>query len=339
LNLIPYLVSLAETAGLRKTLQYIINELRTVFGGPNAENLSEYQRRRLSKRSQITTRRRMRDAVFILFGIVCAAFGLKGFLIPNEFIDGGVMGISLLTNSQSEIPLSFLIIAFNLPFIVIAWQQINPGFSLKSIAAITVLALAVELIPFTSVTDDKLLVSVFGGFFLGMGIGLTIRGGAVIDGTEILAIYLSRKNTLTVGDFILIFNIVIFSVAALLLGVSVALYAILTYLAASKTVDFILEGIEEFTGVTIISDRSKQVVDMIHNKMGRGLTIYSGKKGYGKRGESKSSTDIIFTVITRLEINRLVNEVEKIDRNAFITMQSISDTRGGMVKKRPLKDH
>jgi uncharacterized membrane-anchored protein YitT (DUF2179 family) len=158
----------------------------------------------------------------------------------------------------------------------------------------------------------------------------------VIDGTEVLAIFLNRKSTLSVGDFLLIFNVLIFSVAAYLLSVETALYSILTYLAASKTVDFILEGIEEFTGVTIISPHSDEIADFVKHKMGRGLTIYSGKRGYGKRGESYTNTDIIFTVVTRLEISRLTNEVEKIDPNAFVVMQSIRDTRGGMVKKKPL---
>lgn len=318
---------------------YIFNELKKLFGSSSAHALTADQRRRLSKHTRVTLRRRFRDIMFIFFGVISAGFGLQSFLIPNGFIDGGVTGISLLVNEETEIPLSILILALNVPFMVIAWKQINPTFSVKSVIAITMLAIAVFVIPYPKITDDKLLVSVFGGFFLGAGIGLSIRGGAVIDGTEVLAIFFSRKNSMSVGDFILIFNIIIFSVAAYLLSIPVALYSILTYLAASKTVDFILEGIEEFTGVTIISTRSKQIAEMIHNRMGRGLTIYSGKKGYGKRGESHASTDIIFTVITRLEINRLTNEVEKIDRNAFITMQKISDTRGGMVKKKPLADH
>jgi uncharacterized membrane-anchored protein YitT (DUF2179 family) len=203
--------------------------------------------------------------------------------------------------------------------------------------AIAALALVVAVVPYPVATNDKLLVAVFGGFFLGAGIGMTIRGGGVIDGTEVLAIYLNRKNSLSVGDFILIFNVCIFTVAAYLLSIEVALYSILTYLAASKTVDFILEGIEEFTGVTIISPRNRQIAEMIQTKMGRGLTIYSGKRGFGKRGASDGMEDIIFTVITRLEVNRLTNEVERIDRGAFMVMQSIKDTRGGMVKKLPLK--
>lgn len=276
--------------------------------------------------------------MLVLMGVISAGFGLKGFLIPNGFIDGGVMGISLLTNSQQDaIPLSGLIIVFNLPFIFLAYKQLGKKFALKSIIAITLLAIAVALIPYPVITKDKILIAVFGGFFLGAGIGLTIRGGGVIDGTEVLAIYLSRRKSLSVGDFILLFNILIFAVAAYLLSYEIALYSILTYLAASKTVDFILEGIEEFTGVTIVSVRSKQIADMIKNQLGYGLTVYSGRKGYGKTGPSDQNIDIIFTVITRLEINGLTTEINKIDPNAFIIMQSIKDTHGGMVKKRPLK--
>jgi uncharacterized membrane-anchored protein YitT (DUF2179 family) len=201
------------------------------------------------------------------------------------------------------------------------------------------LALAVAVIPYPVVTNDKLLVAVFGGFFLGLGVGLTIRGGGVIDGTEILAISLSRTSSLTVGDFILVFNVIIFSVAAWLLSVEVALYAILTYLAASKTVDFILEGVEEFTGVTIISHKNEEIGQFIRQHMGRGLTVYSGKKGFGKRGESQVANDILFTVVTRLEISRLNNEIDRIDPTAFVVMHSIRDTKGGMVKKKPLMDN
>lgn len=274
----------------------------------------------------------------MLLGVLSAGFGLKGFLMPNGFIDGGVTGISLLANHQTGLPLSILIILFNIPFLTLGYRQISRPFSVKSIIAITALAVAVAIIPYPVITDDNLLVAIFGGFFLGTGIGLAIRGGCVIDGTEVLAIYLSRKNSLSVGDFILTFNIIIFSVAAYLLSIEIALYSILTYLSASKTVDFILEGIEEFTGVTIISTHSKQISDMIQNQLGWGLTIYTGRKGFGKRGESDENINIIFTVITRLEMNRLTTEVERIDPNAFIVMQSIKDTRGGMVKKIPLKE-
>ena len=298
---------------------------------------SRYKKAKISWRKQRTFWGTIRSSTFILLGVLSAGFGLQGFLMPNDFIDGGVTGISLLINAKTGFSLSALILMINIPFILLGFRQISKEFSIRSIVAIILLALAVEFIPYPAITNDKLLVAVFGGFFLGAGIGLTIRGGAVIDGTEILAIFLSRKRSLSVGDFILIFNIIIFGVAFSLLGPEIALYAILTYLAASKTVDFILEGVEEFTGVTIISPRTEEIAEFIKGKMGRGLTIYSGKRGFGKRGENIGSNDIIFTVVTRLEISRLTNEVEKIDPNAFIVMQSIKDTKGGMVKKRPLK--
>ena len=316
----------------------MVRSLFSLFREDHSRTVENLQRLRTAKRIRKKLRLMLRDFLLMLLGVVSAGFGLRGFLIPNGLIDGGVMGISLLVNSMTTIPLSLLIIVINLPFLFLGYRQISRGFALKSIIAIAILAVVVAFVPYPTVTDDKILVAVFGGFFLGAGIGLMIRGGGVIDGTEVLAIYLSRKNSLTVGDFILLFNILIFSVAARLLSVEIALYSILTYLAASKTVDFILEGIEEFTGVTIISSRSRQIIDMVQNKLGRGLTVYSGRNGFGKSGASDQHIDIIFTVITRLEINRLTTEVERLDPTSFIFMQSIKDTRGGIVKKHPLKE-
>ncbi len=313
----------------------IIGEIKKVLGKKSGEPLSRYE---MAKGTLVVRRvlwNAIRNAILMTIGIASAAFGLEGFLIPNGLIDGGVTGISLLTSRETGISLSVLLVLINLPFVLLGWRQISQIFAIKSIIAITILAIVVATVHFPVVTNDKLLVAVFGGFFLGAGIGLTIRGGGVIDGTEVLAISLSRKRSISVGDFILVFNIIIFSVAAYLLSVEVALYSILTYLAASKTIDFILEGIEEFTSVTIISPHSREIVQMIKDKMRRGLTVYSGKRGYGKSGDNPNPTDIIFTIVTRLEITRLTGEIEKIDPNAFIVMQSIKDTRGGMVRKRP----
>jgi uncharacterized membrane-anchored protein YitT (DUF2179 family) len=167
---------------------------------------------------------------------------------------------------------------------------------------------------------------------------MAIRGGAVLDGTEVLAIYLSRKTGLTVGDVILMFNIIIFAVAAYLLSVEIALYAILTYLAASRTVDFVVEGVEEYLGVTIISTHHAEIRVMIVEKMQRGVTVYAGLSGHGKRGNSQH-TEILYIVVTRLEITRLKNEVQKIDPNAFLSTVIVRDIRGGIVKKRPMSGH
>jgi uncharacterized membrane-anchored protein YitT (DUF2179 family) len=198
------------------------------------------------------------------------------------------------------------------------------------------LATVIAVVDFPIMTADKLLVSVFGGFFLGAGIGLTMRGGGVIDGTEVMAISFSRRTGLTIGDIILIVNLFIFSFAAWLLSFETALYSILAYLSASKTVDFIIEGIEEYTGVTIISAKNEEIRLMITEDLGRGVTVYKGTRGFGKTGDKKGEVDILYSVITRLEVAKLNAEIEKIDPSAFVIMSSIKDTRGGMIKKRIL---
>lgn len=284
----------------------------------------------------ITVRRNIKDFFLILIGIFSAAFGFKGFLLTNHFIDGGATGISLLISAITEIPLYILIICVNIPFIILGYMIMGRIFAVKTALAITGLALVLAIVSFPNITNDNLLVALFGGFFLGAGIGFAVRGGAVIDGTEVLAIFLSKKLGTTMGDIIIIINVMIFSAAAYFLGIEIALYSMITYLSASKTLDFIIEGIEEYTGVTIVSSHSEEIRQMITNKMGRGVTVYSGKRGFGKRGETKE-VDIIYTVITRLELNKLNTEIEKIEPGAFVVMNSVKDTKGGMIKKRPLK--
>ncbi len=279
----------------------------------------------------------VKDMVLIVTGILSAGLGLKGFLIPNNFIDGGVTGISLLLAEITSLSLPLLICIINIPFIAMGYFQVSKMFAFKTSLAVTGLALCLIFFPYPIVTTDKLLIAIFGGFSLGTGIGLAIRGGSVIDGTEILALYISKKTSLTVGDVILFINIIIFSVAAMILGIETAFYSILTYIAASKAVDFVIEGIEEYTGVTIISDKSDEIRKAIIEKIGRGVTVFKGKKGFGKRGETDHDIDIVYTVITRLEISKLKNDINNIDENAFVIFQSINDTKGGMVKKRPLQ--
>ena len=279
----------------------------------------------------------LKESGLILLGVICATIGLKGFLLPNAFIDGGATGISLILAEITGFSLSIYLIIINVPFIILGFSVIGRQFAFRSLIAIALLAISVHFAELPTITDDKLLIAVFGGFFLGAGIGLAIRGGSVIDGTEVLAIYISRKTALTIGDVILLFNVLIFSVGAYIFSVETALYAMLTYLAASKTVDFIVSGIEEYVGVTIISDFSEDIRIAIIEKMGRGCTIYNGKRGFGKRGDRLKESDIIYTLITRLELVKLQTEVDKIDRNAFMVMHSIKDVKGGMIKKRPMK--
>ncbi len=311
-------------------LQYILNEiLKRKFKNKKVKSLN-YEKAIENERVEI--RHIIKDSFLIILGVLAAGFGLKGFLLPNMFLDGGAMGISLILTKLTLIPLSVLIVAVNIPFLIMGRYSIGKQFAVRSIIAIILLAVTVQFIPFPVVTEDKLLIAVFGGFFLGLGIGLAIRGGSVIDGTEVLAVFLSRKTSLTIGDIILIFNVMIFGVAAYVFTVEISLYAMLTYLAASKTVDFVVSGIEEYVGVTIISDKSDEIRTAIIEKMGRGCTIYNGK-----RGHTMKETEIVYTLITRLELAKLHTELDKIDKNAFIVMHSIKDAKGGMIKKRPLK--
>jgi uncharacterized membrane-anchored protein YitT (DUF2179 family) len=229
-----------------------------------------------------------------------------------------------------------LIIIVNAPFILLGARQISIPFAVKSSLAILGLALLVHLLEFPVITSDKLLIAVFGGFFLGVGIGLSIRGGAVIDGTEVLALSISRKTSLTVGDVITIFNVILFSVSAIILSLETAMYSILTYVVASKTVDFIINGIEEYIGVMIVSPDSAAIRSQIRYEMGRGVTSFRSDGGFGSHGQSLPDRDILFCVVTRLEVSKLILEIEKIDPKAFVIQYPIKDTKGGMIKKRPL---
>ena len=285
----------------------------------------------------LKTKTHIKDFLLIVAGIFSASFGLKGFLLSSHFIDGGVTGISMLLASIFEFGLPIIIVVLNLPFIFLGLRHIGKSFAVKSTLAILGLSVALALLEFPDMTHDKLLTAVFGGFFIGLGIGLAMRGGAVLDGTEIAALLVSKKTPLLkVSDVILILNIVIFAAAAFFLGTDVALYSILTYFAASKMIDFIIHGIEEYTGVTIISEESERIRQAITENLGRGVTIYQGKRGYGSRGEGNLDMEIIFTVVTRLELPALRNEIEQIDPKAFIIQHNIDDTSGGMVKKRAL---
>ncbi|HEY1166863.1 MAG TPA: YitT family protein [Chitinophaga sp.] len=274
------------------------------------------------------------DVVLIIIGVLLAAVGLKGFLLPNGFLDGGVTGISLLVNRLTGISISLLLILINIPFILLAYKQLSLSFTIKALAAIAGLASALVFIEVPVITSDKLLIAIFGGFFLGAGIGMSVRGGAVLDGTEVLALYINRKTVLTMGEVIMYFNILIFGVAAILINIETAMYAMLTYLSASKTVDFIISGFEEYIALTIISPESELIRKTLTLKMRKGVTVFKGKSGFGKRGHVESEIDIVYTVVTRLEVHRILDEIEKIDGKAFIVQHNINDTKGGMIKRR-----
>jgi uncharacterized membrane-anchored protein YitT (DUF2179 family) len=289
----------------------------------------------------LAVKENIKSIFLIILGIFCASFGLKGFLMPNQFIDGGVTGISLLVSFSSGIPLSLLIFVINVPFIILGFSQISRTFAIKAFAAIAGLSLVLATVNFPVITHDKLLIAIFGGIFLGAGVGFSVRGGGVLDGTEILALYIWRRSETSIGDMIMVFNVVIFSCAAFILGIEAAMYSILTYLAASKTLDYLVEGVEEYTGVTIISEKSSKVKRILMTKFGRGITIYKGKRSMiGKNADMDGVADmeIIFTIVTKLEIGKVKKLVNEVDESAFIYCSPISNTKGGVLKKRPLHD-
>ena len=269
------------------------------------------------------------NIVLIVLGVLSANMGLHGFLLSSNFIDGGVTGVSMLMSKVTDTTLSVWLPVFNLPFIALGFRQIGSGFALRSALAIAGLSLAVALIPFPDVTHDRVLNAVFGGFFLGAGIGLAVRGGAVLDGTEIAALLISkRSHLLKVGDVILLFNVCLFLCAMTLLGVEEALYSILTYVAAARTLDFVIHGIEEFTAITIVSRMSGEIGARILADLGRGVTVYKGRGGLS--GEDQ---EILFCVVTRLEIGKVKGIVRKLDDAAFVTTHALGDVDGGMVKR------
>ncbi len=269
------------------------------------------------------------STILIIVGVLSAGLGLKGFLLSSRFIDGGVTGISMLLADILGWPLSILILVINLPFIALGYRQIGRVFAIKSTLAIAALSLCLAFIKYPDVTPDKLLTAVFGGFFIGAGIGLAIRGGAVLDGTEIAALLISKSShLLKVGDVILLLNVVIFSAAAFFLGIEPALYSMLTYFAASKTVDFLIHGLEEYTAVIIISERNEEIRQRIIRELKRGVTVYKGRGGL-----SDSEQDILFCVVTRLEIGRVKTVAREIDESAFVVIQPLAGAEGGVLKR------
>lgn len=292
-------------------------------------------------KKDLNLKHQIQDIFFLLLGVCCATVGLRGFLLPNEFLDGGAMGVSLLLQILTQWDLSIWIVLVNLPFLLLGAKQFSLKFAVKSSIAIIALATLVHVIHVPAFTNDKLLIAIFGGFFLGCGIGFSIRGGGVIDGTEVIAVLVNRKSPLTVGDFIALFNVILFLVATLLINIETAMYSMLTYLAASKTIDFIINGFEEYLGIMIVSKDFQKVKDSLRYNLRRGVTVFKSDDGYSdmvsiNKNEVRPDREILFCVVTRLEVTRILHEIEKVDPKAFVIQYPIKDTRGGMIKKRPL---
>lgn len=276
-----------------------------------------------------------KDYLLALIGIFSISFALKSLLMPNHFFDGGITGIALLVHEKFHYNIALIFIVFNIPFLLLGAKLIGKSFAIKSFLAIIILGLFLLFIPYPVITHDKLIIAVFGGFFIGLGVGLGMKSGFALDGIEVLAVYTGKKVGFSMSEIILGINIIIFSVAALFFGLEAAFYSMLTYFVASKTINYVVEGFEEFTGVTIISSKSEEVKQFLVLQMSKGITVYKGERGFMKENFDNSlATDIIFTVVTRLEVRKLKNAIHQIDSSAFIFSNSIKETAGGILKKR-----
>jgi uncharacterized membrane-anchored protein YitT (DUF2179 family) len=267
----------------------------------------------------------------IFVGIVLTSLGLKAFLLPNGFLDGGVTGIALLVRTQVDINMSYLLIFFSIPFLILGYFTVSKRIVIKSVISILGVALFIHFENFQTITNDKLLISIFGGLLVGSGIGIAIRNGSVLDGSEILGIYLNDKFGLSIGKIVMLFNIVLFTITAFVESIEVALYSILTYIIAAKVTDTVIEGFEDFIGVTIVSEKNSVIRKLILEELGVGLTMYKGSSGYGNKGKHEEF-DIIHSIINRIDIKKMYRLVNTIDENAFIIEFDVNKVKGGVLR-------
>lgn len=274
-----------------------------------------------------------KNLLLILFGTGLAVLAMKGFMIPNSFMDGGITGISILLYELFHFNISFLVIALNVLFIYLGYKRIGKTFAVQTTIAVILLAIGLYFIEINPITNDKLLIAAFGGILMGTGVGLVIRGGGVIDGAEVIAVFTGRKTGFSNSEIIMLINTVIFAVAAFKLGIETAMYSVITYFTATRAVNYVVDGIEEYTAMNIICSQTEEVKNLLVNELGKGITVYKGERGYLPGSfEVKTDTDIIVTIITRLEIKQIQEAIIAIDPKAFIYVQSIKEAAGGILK-------
>ncbi len=317
---------------------YFTLSARKLLDGEKQKALAELKSKAeaaLIPRHENRPMRMLEDILLTVFGVTIAGIALKLFLVPNHFFDGGVTGISLLIHEIYDFNLGLAILLLNLPLIAISYFTIGKRFAFRTLISVILLGVCLLLIPNYALTADKLLICIFGGVFLGIGIGLIMRAGAALDGIEVLALYTLKRTSFTISEIILGINIVIFTIAGFRFGIETALYSILTYFTATRCIDYVVEGLQAFTGVTIVSSKSEVIKYQLVNKLGRGITVYKGERGFlpGKY-EISNDCDIIFTIITRLELRKLKNLVYEVDPDAFVFANTIKEASGGIIKRR-----
>lgn len=270
--------------------------------------------------------------IFLFLGSILAAVGLEIFLIPNNIIDGGITGISIISSYLTKLPLSLFIIVYNLPFLFMGYNQIGRSFVLSSLFSLLSLSLWISILhPIPGLTNDVLLASVFGGVILGIGVGMIIRYGGSLDGTEMVAIIINKSTAFSVGETVMFFNVFILSSAGLVFGWDRAMYSLIAYFIAFKVIDITIEGLDEAKAVIIISEYGEEIADAITARLGRGVTFIEGKGGF-----SKNQKTIIYSVVTRLEVAKLKSIIYDKDENAFVTINDVSDVMGGKHRKRAI---
>jgi len=273
--------------------------------------------------------------IYTILGVVLAVIALKGFMIPNHFLDGGVTGISILAHEIFHVNISWVLIILNIPFIYIGYKKIGKTFAVQSTVAILLLAILIHFIHFDeAITNDKILIAIFGGFLIGLGIGFVIKSGGVIDGLEVIADYTNKKYGFTTSEIILAINTLIFLTAAFSFGPEAAMYSILTYFTATKTADYVVDGFEEYTALTIVSKEHEKVKSIIVNDFNKAISVYKGERGYLPGSfDIKQDCNIVMTIVTRLEIHRIKEAIAETDPTAFFYVQSIKEVTGGIIKK------
>lgn len=283
-------------------------------------------------RNKLSKKKLFQRIVMVMLGACIMAIGLELFLVPNKILDGGIVGISIIISHLTDLPLGIFIFLLNIPFIFLGYKQIGKTFALSTALGITTLStFTIVLHQFEPFTNDLLLSTVFGGIVLGIGIGLVIRYGGSLDGTEILAILFNKKLPFSVGEIIMFFNLIIFTIAGFIFTWEQAMYSGLAYFIAYKMIDIVIQGLDESKAVYIISDEYNEIGRAIIDRLGRGVTYLTGEGAY--TGDSKK---VIFTVITRLEESKLTTIVGELDANAFLAIGNIAEVRGGRFKKKDI---
>lgn len=281
-----------------------------------------------------------KNFLFIFCGCGLAVLAMKGFMIPNRFLDGGVTGISILLHEIFHINISFLVIGLNLCFVYLGYRNIGKTFAVQTSIAVLILSLGLFFIDIDRITTDKLLIAIFGGILMGSGVGLVIRGGGVIDGAEVIAVFTRRKTGFSNSEIIMLINCVIFGVAALQFGIETAMYSIITFFTATRATNYVVDGIEEYTAMNIVSSQPDEIKNFLVNELGKGITVYKGERGYLPDSfESKTDCDIIVTIVTRLEIKQIQDALIQIDPKAFVYVQTIKEATGGILKAKAHAHH